>query len=625
MQSTFTGIEIGKRSLIAHNQGLATMGHNVSNANREEYSRQRVVLNPTDPLYMPHLNREETPGQIGQGVDIASIERVKDMILEGRIIKRGNGQGYWETADKYWLMVEEVYNEPTELSIRGTMDAFWESWQELSIHPSQRAARHAVVERGKALIDSIHTRYYGLKEIREMLELDVQVTVDRINSMTAKISSFNEQIVKVEAMGDNPNDLLDQRDKLVNELSKIVDITIDNRDPDEYTIHTGGIHIVQGKVHRTLQREVDPLNEGYSQVLWADTGDELLIRGGKLKALLDLRDGDVRDEIQKLDLMTMNFVDMVNDIHRDGYGLDGMRGRDFFVEYPAINNLAGNYDRDGDGEYDSSYVFRITGVNSLNPQEQIGLQGTIRLSGREDQVEIPYFPTDTVEDVIKRINTSGSEVVAQLDRNGKMVLKATPAALKENPDFVIRHIEDSNHFLAGYAGILQEPGEENAYDWGGPDAVLNLRGGGLDYAVAPLSHPSGWVEINRAIENDVNAIAAGFGENGRAALPGDGSAAIALAGLRNSPVMVGRITSFDEYFADVVAEAGLKGENAERALDTETAIMKDLTDLRSAISGVNIDEELAQMIKFQHGYSAAARFITTVNTMLDTIINRMGV
>jgi flagellar hook-associated protein 1 FlgK len=240
-------------------------------------------------------------------------------------------------------------------------------------------------------------------------------------------------------------------------------------------------------------------------------------------------------------------------------------------------------------------------------------------------VEIPYFPTDTVEDVIKRINTSGSEVVAQLDRNGKMVLKATPAALRENPDFVIRHIEDSNHFLAGYAGILQNPGEENAYDWGGPDAVLDLRGGGLDYAVAPLSHPSGWVEINRAIENDVNAIAAGFGENGRAALPGDGSSAVAIAALRNSPVMVGRITSFDEYFADVVAEVGLKGENAERALDTETAIMKDLTDLRSAISGVNIDEELAQMIKFQHGYTAAARFITTVNTMLDTIINRMGV
>ena len=89
--------------------------------------------------------------------------------------------------------------------------------------------------------------------------------------------------------------------------------------------------------------------------------------------------------------------------------------------------------------------------------------------------------------------------------------------------------------------------------------------------------------------------------------------------------MIGRLTSFDEFFADVVADVGLRGEIAARSAETESLIMKELEDMRASISGVNIDEELAEMIKFQHGYNAAARFISEVNTMLDTIINRMGV
>ena len=89
--------------------------------------------------------------------------------------------------------------------------------------------------------------------------------------------------------------------------------------------------------------------------------------------------------------------------------------------------------------------------------------------------------------------------------------------------------------------------------------------------------------------------------------------------------MIGAMASFDEYFSQAVADIGLKGETAARALATQEAIMKDLTDLKKSISGVNIDEELSNMIKFQHGYAAAARFITTVDKMLETIINRLGV
>lgn len=625
MQSTFTGIEIGKRSIISHTLGLTTVGHNLSNASTDGFSRQRVEMVPMDPIYMPHLNREEAPGQVGQGVVAERVERIKDQILEGRIVSQANGEGYWKTRDKYLLMVEQVYNEPTDVSVRSLMDKFWESWQELSINPGESAMRKAVLQRGETLIDGIHQRYFSLKEIRDMTELDIQATVDEVNSIISDIAALNEQIVKVQAMGDNPNDLLDRRDLLVEKLSGYIDITTDGRDPDEFTVHTGGRHIVQGRQFHPFATEIDALNEGYSRVYWRDTGDTAYFRGGKLAALIELRDGDVKEEIQKLDTMTINFVDMVNDIHRRAYGLNGETDQDFFVEYPFVTNVAGNYDQNGDGEFDSTYLFRISGTNELNPQEQIGLEGTVSLSGPEGLVNIDYFPTDTVGDIIKRINTSGSEVVAGLDRSGRLFLKATPAAQPENPDFVIGHIEDSGQFLNGYAGILQESGPEGAYDRDTADAVLSLRGGDLRYSVAPLSHPSGWIEVNPDMHADVRAVAAGFGENGRPANSGDGSAALAIANLRNTPVMVGRLDSFDEYFSDAVAEAGLRGEEARVALDTQELIMKDLRDMRDSISGVNIDEELSNMIKFQHGYAAAARFIATFNTMLDTIINRMGV
>jgi flagellar hook-associated protein 1 FlgK len=121
------------------------------------------------------------------------------------------------------------------------------------------------------------------------------------------------------------------------------------------------------------------------------------------------------------------------------------------------------------------------------------------------------------------------------------------------------------------------------------------------------------------------SVASGFGENGRAANPGNGDAAAAIAAIRNTPVMVGQLGTFDDYFADATGRIGLLGEQSGRALETENLIMKNLHDLRQSISGVNIDEELSNMIKYQHGYAAAARFITTVNSLLDTLINRMGV
>ncbi len=630
MNSTFMGIEIGKRGLMAHNQGLTTTGHNLTNASTEGYSRQRVEFGTFEPIYAPHLNREETPGQLGQGVVAVRVERVRDELLEGQIVAQQGGLGYWDTRDKYVAILEQIHNEPTEVSVRAQMDKFWDAWQELSLHPSETAPREAVVQRGKTLIDAIHGQYRRLASTRDMLEEDIGVVTYQVNGLSRQIAMLNEEIVKVEAMGDNPNDLYDRRDLLVERLGKLVPVTVDRRDPDEFMVHIDGHVLVQGSIARELALETDPGNDGYSRIMWKDTGSQAFIPGGTLGALVELRDVDLREEIAALDTMTLSFTDMVNEVHRGAYGLNGSTGVDFFTEQPAINNVAGNFDRDGDGAYDSSYVHRITGGNALDPQEQLGLAGVIRLSAPGGEVSVEYRPTDTVADLVKRINFSGAEVTARLTPDGRLQLRATTAADSANPDFVIRHVEDSGEFLAGYAGLLASSGPEGAYDWARPDAVVGLRAGGeagpgAEFAVAPLAHPSGWIEVSRAVSLDLTSVAAGFGLNGRPAEAGDGSAALAIARLRSGPVMVGSQSTFDDYFADAVARIGLKGEQAGRMAETQSRIVKNLTDTRDSISGVNIDEELANMIKFQHGYAAAAKFIANFDEMLDTIINRMGV
>ena len=623
MGSTFSGIELGKRSIMAHTDAITTAGHNISNANTEGYSRQRVQLKEFDPLYKPDLERAERAGMIGQGMDSQSINRVRDELLDQRITEQQHSESYWETRSKYYTMIEQIYNEPDDVSIRSNMDKFWEGWQELSVHPESQAARQAVVTRGESLADSIKTKWEALMGVGNLINGDIEATVKQVNDYTRQIASLNAEIVRSRGMGDNPNDLLDRRDLLVDKLSKIINITSDMRDSDEFMVHLDGHVLVQGGVARSFDLETVVDNNGYDKLVWKDTGNEAVIKGGTLGALIELRDVDIRSEVQSLNTMTMNFSDLVNDIHRNGYGANNVTGLDFFTQHSFVENVNGNYDRDGDGTLDHSYIFRFTGTTKLNPQEQIGLEGVMTLSGSGGNVQVAYHPTDTVETVINRINDSNGEVKAYLDRNNNLVLKGTTASTVENPDFVIRHVEDSGFFLTGYTGILQASGAAGAYDYAQADAVQALAG--AQFAVSPVLNPAGYIEVNQALKNDVMSVAAAYKDNSGNVNAGDGRAAVEIAAIRNTKVMIGHERTFDDYFADSVTNVGLKGEQAENMHLSHSAVMEDLRSLRDSISGVNIDEELADIIKFQHGYNAAAKFVTVWDSLLDTIINRLGV
>ena len=623
MGSTFSGIELGKRSIMAHTDAISTAGHNISNANTEGYSRQRVQLKEFDPLYRPDLERPERAGMIGQGIDVQSITRVRDEMLDQRITAQQNQESYWDTRSKYYTMIEQIYNEPDEVSVRSNMDKFWESWQELSVNPESQAARQAVVTRGESLSDSIKSKWENLMGVGSLINSDIDSTVKQINSYANQIAAVNSEIVRSRGIGDNPNDLLDRRDLLVDKLSKLANITTDRRDPDEFMVHLDGKVLVQGGVARNFDLVSLTDNNGYEKLVWADTREDASVSGGTLGALIELRDVDVRNEIQSLNTMTMNFSDLVNDVHRNAYGANNVTGLDFFTQHSFVENVNGNFDRNGDGVLDHSYIFRFTGTTTLNPQEQIGFEGVMTFSGPSGNVQVPYHPTDTVETVINRINDSNGEVKAYLDRNNNLVLKGTTAQNVENPDFVIRHVEDSGFFLTGYSGILAASGADGAYDFARADAVDSLAG--AQFAVSPVLNPAGYIEVNGVIKNDVKSVAAAFRDDSGNVNAGDGRAAVEIASIRNTKVMIGHERTLDDYFADSVTNVGLKGEQAENNLKSHMAIMNDLRTMRDSISGVNIDEELSDIIKFRHGYNAAAKFVTIWDSLIDTVINRLGV
>ncbi|MBO4403849.1 MAG: flagellar hook-associated protein FlgK [Treponema sp.] len=623
MASSFAGIEIGKRSLQAHSTQIQTAGHNISNADTEGYSRQRVNVTTFEPLFRPDLEREMRPGQIGQGSDVQSITRLRDELLDSRIVEQTNEESYWGTREKYYSMIEDVYNEPDDISVRFNMDKFWEGWQEVSAYPESNAARQAVVTRGVTLTTSIQQQYKSLRGISDQINGDIEATVKQVNDYTSQIAALNNEIVRSKAMGDNPNDLMDRRDLLVEKLASLINVTVVQKDPDEFMVHTDGQIIVQGSLSRKIGFETMPDSNGYSKLVWQDTKVDAHFRGGTLGALVELRDRDLRTRIQELNTMTLNFSDLVNDVHREGIGKNNVTGLDFFVQHDFIENVKGNYDRDGDGTEDSSYIFRMTGNHSLNAHEQTGLSGAVTLNGKDGNVTVEYFPTDTVEDVINRINDSGAEVKAYLDRNSRLVLKAAASSSMENPDFVIRHAEDSGLFLSGYAGLLSASGEAGAYDFNRADAVDILASS--NYSVSPVANPGAYVEVNAAITSDVSSVAGAFKNAQGYADPSDGRAAVEIASIRNTKVMIGTERTFDDYFAETVTEVGLKGEQAENQLASQNKIMGDLRSLRDSISGVNIDEELADIIKFQHGYNAAAKFVTVQDELLDVLINRLGV
>lgn len=628
MNSTFSGVEISKRGLFAQTQSLNTVGHNIANISTEGYSKQRVELASTYALYAPGV-RAETPGQVGQGVDIVRIARQRNELLDNNIVAQAHKEGFWQKRTEYMQRLSEIYNEVGDSSIRNMLDRYWSAWEEVSTFPEQVASRITLIERADTLASAIKDRYGQVAQLRQMLDDEVVETVNVVNRYATDIAELNNKIKQSEALGDDPNDMRDKRDLLVDKLSKLINVTVERRDPDEFMLYTNGKVLIQGDVARAFEAYRDADNVKTHTVVWADTRDLIDTSGGELSAAIRARDEDVRDELQKLNTLTVTLSDTTNALHREGVSLNNTSGQNFFVETPAVLSAQGNYDSDGDGAFDQTWLYSMTGSNALELSQSVGFAGVISLPapqapGQEavagqpaPVVQVAYEGTDTVQDIIDRINASGAEVSASLDDKNRLVIRATASLSPQTPDFVIRTLSDSGEFLAGYSGLLAAPGA--VYDWQTANAGDGLASG--LYGVAPFMDPAASISVNEAIVFDPREIAAAALSQDGVADKGDGSVASRIAELRTANIGLSRTQTFEEFFADTTASIASRAQEALVYKETQELVMKKMRDDRASVSGVNLDEELQNMIKFQTAYGAAARFLTYVNSTYETLLN----
>lgn len=227
MLSTFSGLETARRALNTNQQALQTTGHNISNANTEGYSRQRVNFTQTTSFPQPGFNQPGIPGQVGTGVKAGEVQRVREEFLDVQYRQENQKHGYWNSRMDALNKMEDIMNEPTEDGIAQTMDRFWQSLQDLSVNPEDAGARSVVRQRGIALADTIGTSYTSIQAIQRDYANQLEVKENSVNSLLNQIDNLNKQIASVEPHGYLPNDLYDQRDVLVDKLSGFMNIRVD--------------------------------------------------------------------------------------------------------------------------------------------------------------------------------------------------------------------------------------------------------------------------------------------------------------------------------------------------------------------------------------------------------------
>jgi flagellar hook-associated protein 1 FlgK len=329
-------LETAKSALFATQRALSVTGQNVANVNTPGYSRQTVVLTTATP-------QDGQPGQIGTGVLVAEIRRSIDRFVEGQLLGSRARLGQFEASRQALFRTQEVVNESQGVGIGSGLNEFFSALQDVATNPADLTARSILLSKAQTLAGRFNHAAATLIEQRQALNQQIGRTIEEINRLTAQIAELNTAISEALARGQQPNELQDQRGRLLADLAERIAIsTIEDATGQVTVFFGGGQPLVAPQSRRALVAVASSQNGGLFEIGY-DTGGAQpivvtsLIDGGRLKGLLDARDGTIPDLLTSLDALANALVTEVNSRHRAGYGLDGSTGRDFFV---AAGNTA---------------------------------------------------------------------------------------------------------------------------------------------------------------------------------------------------------------------------------------------------------------------------------------------
>lgn len=573
-------LNIGRSALSASQVAIQVTGNNFANASTPGYSRQRVNLQAlSDQRWGNYF--------LGRGVGIASIQRQVDAALQARLNGSISQQASADIGSSFLSQLESVVNELGDNNLSDQFDKFYSAWSEIANSPNRDGARALVVQQGRTLAAAIQSTRRDLFNARAQLDQQLGASVNQADNLLNQIAAINVQIVNSEGGSAEANALRDQRDTLISGLSQIMDVSTIEQANGAVDVLVGSTPVVLAGLNRgvTLQRSVD--GETVTVNVRAD-GTQLSINGGTIGGLLEQRGGAVDRTIDSLDRVAGQLIFQVNRIHSTGYGGTTFSSVRSTLTIPAADTTRAINDPTNTTFADLPFHANNGGFLVTVKNDQTGASQTVRINVDLDGITNTGAP-----------GTADDTSVASLagDLNGVANLNATI-----NPDGTLS--------IAAGTGYSVSFSEDSS-------GVLAVLGVNTYFTGTDATN----IGIRQALIDEPRLLATG---QVIAGAPTDNGAALAIAGLRTATNDALSGASIAGAWRDVAQVIGAEAQAAASRADASTIVRDNLEAQRSAISGVSLDEESINLLNYQRMYQGAARFISTVDELTQTLLAMVG-
>jgi flagellar hook-associated protein 1 FlgK len=498
---------------------------------------------------------------LGSGVRATNVTRDFDQFLFNQILGESSTLGNFDIRNTFFQRLETIVNESSGVSLNSAMSEFFIAFDDLASNPTNLAARSAVLSAAGALTTAFNQLGSSLLQQRINLDGAVGAEVTEINSMLNQVAELNQSIIQLENGNTPANDLRDQRDLLIKKLSEKIDVQlIDTNDNNTTLALAGGTPLVVGTTVFQLSTTANLNNRGFKDILVDDGAGGTInvtseVQGGELRGLLDMRDVETRGLIDQLDRLAAGLMEQVNGIHLQGIGLDGSSGNLFF--------------------------------DTLTPTVTIGSQ-------------------NAGTGVVTATNASPSTVNVD-----KFQIRFTGAGTFDLFNLTTNQAAGSFAFVAGTPLNIAN------------GLAVTITGAPVagDIADISISEDAAMnMSLSSTVLNNTDKIAAGLSG------VGDGQNALNISNLQSSLIFsAGAFTpgagtaTFDDFYNSIVSGLGSGSSSSQTILRQQEGVMLQLNAQRESISGVSLDEEMVNLIKFQQAYAASARMITVIEEMFDVL------
>ena len=565
MQSTFSGLNTMVNGIYTQRLGLNTVGHNISNSNTEGYSRQtaHAAATPSSEVYTL-----AGASQVGNGSTVTSVIRARDIYADRQYWKENSTDGYYNGKANNYAKIESIFNDSDNSGVQDAMEKFYQAWQDCSTTASSDTSRQNVINAGQNFAQSLQIAAKQTKEQIDSLYDDISLSVVKMNRLMGQVVELNKNIAGIEATGAHANDLRDQRDLIVDQLTSMTDITVYESANGMYTLVSNGTTLVNGITKVDLEMSAPKNNTTYSlsdyDIMIKQTGTVYTPGNGELKAQFEAVAEDKGYIDQVANMAAFMFTTM-NDQHKAGYGIDGSKDKPFGNANPKDN--------------------ATTGLNFYGESDKI-----FEWDAKNGKLDVYKKKADGTKDNASKESLSGMQILEIFTVNSE--LTATDGHKKLATRSGERDTGGKLLYQTAAGGTTTDVTKAQKDAKGNPLPVdVNGTGDGSNAV---------WVAALFNCERDKTSPEV----NGTDRLIGNGS--------------------LYSYYNTSMTTMGSDASNMNGRVKFQSGVMDQVENLRSSTNGVNWDEELSNMITFQQGYSACSRCLSAMDECLDKLINGTG-